>query len=208
MQHFKYPITVKLRNSEKAELFSQVVANEMKISLDDFWYKVSEPEESDQEKRWHLSLAFKPQARPTNVSENFQLTVKMPEKVDSYSHVPDKVNLKSKKEGKVVIYDYKRMNTNALYKFEVSAVRKKPVPPQPPTTSVVIENNPSVNTNVTVATPPSTMAAQETNPKEPLPEPWFNNTVKNIAALLTAIAALIGAWAAFRPRNNKADQPT
>ena len=131
---FIYQIQAKLSTPEKAEKLSAIITEEMKITPDDFWYKVYAIEDSETEKVWQIDFAFKPKARGRGEPQDFKLTVAMPQNVVAFSPNKNTATFIATKQGKQVVFSFAKMQTEKLYEFNVKAVKKKPVvtPPVAP----------------------------------------------------------------------------
>lgn len=197
IKRLKYTIDARLSNGVEAERFSQIIAQEMNISLDDFWYKVSEIDDSETEKRWHLSLAFKGQSLPAGASPKFALSVKMPEKIEDFEPKQSGTNPQVTKNGKNINFTYAQIKPNQSYYFEALAVRKKAHP----------STSPIVNPPVYVPSPEIKVVQSSSDTTVLLPaitaEHWFDNAFNKVLALMTAVAGLLGAWVAFRSSSKK-----
>lgn len=126
---YKYAIHAKLSSPEKAEEPSILIAEAMKVSPDNFWYKVYPIEDNEQEKSWKIAFAMKAQMKGKDVGQEFDLSVTMPEEVTEISPNKNAAGVSAKKNGKGAVFSYTQMKGSELYKFEVTAAKKKYVPP-------------------------------------------------------------------------------
>lgn len=218
----RYDIQSKLNTPVKAEDLSAIIMDVMKASPDDFWYKMYPIEENEQEKRWKIALAMKGQMKSKGVGQDFNLSVTMPADVTEISPAKNAAGVSAKKNGNKAVFSYAQMKGSEVYKFEVTAAKKKYAPPPPTIQSKEVAADPvTKNPGTEISSAPAIKSPSEsntgaqqvssTNPtsadtqaeieKEEDKPFWSNMSIGDVAGLLTAIAALIAAVATFRKKN-------
>ncbi len=187
---FIYQIQAKLSTPTKAEKLSAIITEEMKITPDDFWYKVYAIEDSETEKVWQIDFAFKPKARGKGEPQDFKFTVAMPQNVVAFSPNKNTATFAATKQGKQVVFSYAKMEIEKLYEFNVKAVKEKPVPVQAAPAIVTVHTPstpPAVKDTMVTVSPTVIVSTEESKPF------MFGLSVAEFTALVTMVLTVLTA---------------